>query len=306
MKILVVDDDSTLRHILRIQLTRAGYEVVEAEDGQIAWDIVQRENLRFVITDWMMPEMDGPEFIRRIRQTNLPGYTYIIMLTAKEGKDSVVTGLEAGADDYLTKPFDPGEFRARVAIGKRIINLETRLSESLVRLEELAMRDGLTGLFNRRALYQHTENELSRARRENFPLSLVLLDIDHFKSVNDQHGHLVGDQALRLVADIITHSKRPYDWAGRWGGEEFLVVLPNTGPPEARIVAERMRENVARAHFVLPDDDRSLQLHISLGVSSASVSPDSTLMLDQLLHHADEALYRAKRGGRNRVCLFGE
>ncbi len=306
MKILVVDDDSTLRHILRIHLTRAGYEVVEAEDGQVAWDIMQRENLRFVITDWMMPEVDGPELIRRIRQANLPGYTYIIMLTAKEGKEAVVTGLEAGADDYLTKPFDPGEFRARVAIGKRIVNLETRLSESLVRLEELAMRDGLTGLFNRRALYQHTENELSRARRENFPLSVVLLDIDHFKSVNDQHGHLVGDQALRLVADIITHSKRPYDWAGRWGGEEFLVVLPNTGPPEARIVAERMRENVARAQFVPPDDDRPLQLRISLGVSSTPIRPDSTLLLDQLLHQADEALYRAKRGGRNRVCLFGE
>jgi len=304
MKILVVDDDNTLRHILQIQLTRAGYEVAEAEDGQVAWDLLQNENIRFVITDWMMPEMDGPQLIRRIRQANFTGYTYIIMLTAKEGKEAVVTGLEAGADDYLTKPFDPGEFRARVAIGKRILNLETRLSESLARLEELAMRDGLTGLFNRRALYQHSEGELSRARREHFPLSLVMLDIDHFKMVNDQHGHLVGDQALKVVADIITHSKRPYDWAGRWGGEEFLVVLPNTGLNEARIVAERIRENVARASVTLPDHNNHLHLHISLGVTSTASRPDANLALDQLLHQADEALYRAKRAGRNQVCLF--
>ena len=308
MKILVVDDDSTLRHILQIQLTRAGYEVAQAEDGQVAWDVMQRETIRFVITDWMMPEMDGPELIRRIRQANLSGYTYIIMLTAKEGKEAVVTGLEAGADDYLTKPFDPGEFRARVAIGKRILSLETRLNESLVRLEELAMRDGLTGLFNRWALYEYTEAELIRARREHFPLSLVLIDIDHFKAVNDQYGHLFGDQALKLVSEIIIHSKRPYDWAGRWGGEEFLVVLPNTATQDAKLVAERMRENVAAAKLPLADNNH-LQLYISLGVTSILTSPGTgpiSPILDRLLHQADEALYRAKRSGRNRVCLFGD
>lgn len=304
MKILVVDDDAFLRRVVVTRLKRTGYDPVEAENGQEAWQILQTSPIRYVITDWMMPEMDGLELTRKIRGADLSAYTYIILLTARESQDDIVAGLEAGADDYIVKPFDPEEFRARVAIGARILNLEDRLVDSMHRLKEQAMHDTLTGLLNRRALYEHTEGELSRARRENSHISLVLLDIDHFKAVNDEHGHLVGDEALKLAARVIAHSKRPYDWAGRWGGEEFMIVLPQTAIGEARIVAERVREQMAAAEFRLPNNDL-LPIRVSLGVTSTSInSPDLRPMLDFLLHQADEALYRAKRGGRNRVCVY--
>jgi len=308
MKILVVDDDPFLRQVVQKNLARVGYEPVEAEDAQAALAILhqpdQTDPVRLVITDWMMPEMDGLALIRAIRGANFPTYTYIILLTARESQADVVAGLEAGADDYIVKPFDPDEFRARVGIGARILNLETRLSDSMRQLTEQAIHDSLTGLLNRRALYDYTETELNRARRENSHLSLALLDVDYFKAVNDEHGHLIGDEALKLVAQIITQSKRPYDWAGRWGGEEFMVTLPRTSLAEARLVAERLRENVAAANFLLPNNTR-LPLHVSLGVTSTSINPlDIRPMIDFLLHQADEALYRAKREGRDRVCVF--
>jgi two-component system chemotaxis response regulator CheY len=303
MKILIVDDDPVLRQILHTYLARASYEVTLAEDGRAAWDIWQQEHTRLIVTDWMMPVMDGPELIRRIRATSFPGYTYIIMLTAKEGKSDVIFGLEAGADDYLTKPFNAGELRARISIGERILNLEASLSQALTRMEELATHDPVTGLLNRRALYSHAEAELNRAQRYGKALSFVMLDIDHFKSVNDHHGHLVGDQALRVVADTLAHNKRPYDWAGRWGGEEFLLVLPNTDLDEAAVVSERLRVSLNEADVPLPNGG-SLHLQASLGVSSSSLDPNVRNTLDSLVNLADEALLRAKREGRNRVCIY--
>lgn len=301
MRILIVDDDRFLRRLLQASLTRAGHEVLEAADGQSAWEQLQHAAVRLVITDWLMPGLDGPALIRRIRAANFPGYTYIILLTAKGSKDDVVDGLEAGADDYLTKPFDPGELRARVAIGERILDLEARLSESLSQLQVLATHDGLTGLFNRRAIYEHAKAELARAEREAKPLSLILLDVDHFKGVNDQYGHLIGDQALRLVADTIARNIRPYDRVGRWGGEEFLLVLPDTGLEQAGAIAERLRLKVAAAELAQPDGT-CIRLHLSLGVTS--MDDGMPVTLDMLLQQADQALYCAKREGRNRVCLF--
>jgi two-component system chemotaxis response regulator CheY len=303
MKILIVDDDPVLRQILQTYLSRAGYEVALAEDGRAAWEQWQAERPRLIITDWMMPVMDGPELIRHIRADSYAGYTYIIMLTAKEGKSDVIYGLESGADDYLTKPFNAGELRARIAIGERILNLEASLSQALIRMEELATHDPVTGLLNRRALYHHAEAELNRAQRDTKPLSFVMLDIDHFKMVNDQHGHLTGDKALRFVADMLVHKKRPYDWAGRWGGEEFLLVLPGTALDEATMVAERLRITIAESDIPISNGS-ALRLKISLGVASTSHNPNAQYTLDMLVNRADEALLRAKREGRDRVCVY--
>ena len=305
MKILIVDDDPALRRILVTQLARAGHEVREAADGQSAWELLQREPIRLIVTDWMMPVMDGPELIRRVRgaTVDMSGYTYIILLTAKASKSDVVTGLESGADDYLTKPFDPRELRARVAIGERIITLEIGLTEAHRQMEILAMHDSVTNLLNQRAIHEHAEAELNRARRHFFRVSLLLLDIDHFKVVNDRHGHLVGNQALRMVADVLAQNRRPYDWVGRWGGEEFLIVLPRTTLEEANRVAERVRASVAAAELTLADGSR-LSVQASLGVTSSTGSPAGFPSLEVLLQQADEALYRAKAKGRNRVCVY--
>jgi two-component system chemotaxis response regulator CheY len=302
MRVLIADDDRFMRRRLQLSLVQGGYDVLEADDGRTAWDVLQREQVRLVITDWLMSEWDGPELIQRVRAADLPGYTYFMLLTANDSKEDIVKGLEAGADDYLTKPFDHSELIARVAIGKRILDLEARLTESRDQLREIAMRDSLTGLLNRRAIYEYTEAEISRADRERRPISLIMLDLDHFKSVNDRYGHMVGDEALCLLARTITGNVRPYDFVGRWGGEEFLVVLPGATLAEAAAVAERLRTCIAAVPLLLADRSR-LELRISAGVTGAPFSRGQRL--DVLIQQADQALYRAKEKGRNRVSVFG-
>ena len=304
MKILAVDDDPWICNVVVTCLARAGHEVVEAADGQAAWEAWQGEHFRMMITDWMMPVVNGPELIRRIRAENWPSYTYVILLTVKDAKEDVVTGLEVGADDYMTKPFSLDELRARVVVGERILNLESRLSKSRDRLERLATYDGLTGLLNRWAIEEHAEAELSRVRREGGSVSLILLDLDYFKEINDQHGHLAGDQALRLVATLLVQNVRPYDWVGRWGGDEFLIVLPETRLPEASVVVERVRAAMAAARLTLPDDTGTIQMRVSIWVTNASVDSGALPSRETLLRQADEALYRAKREGRNRAALY--
>jgi two-component system chemotaxis response regulator CheY len=282
MKVLIVDDDPTNRHLLSAMLLSTRHEFQEASDGMSAWEILQKETINLVITDWMMPDMDGVELMDYIRKANFPQYVYIIMLTARSTKADVVTGLESGADDYLVKPFDLDELRARVKIANRIIDLE-----------KLATYDSLTNLYNRRALYDIVDNELARARRDKKPVSLAMMDIDHFKNVNDAHGHNIGDRALSIVAHIISEKIRTYDTAARWGGEEFLLVLPG---------AERVRQGIETAEIPIPGG-KYLNLHASFGVSTSM--PDDLLTFDLLVHQADEALYDAKEKGRNRVCVYG-
>ena len=303
MRVLIADDDAFTRRLLGINLKAIGHEAVEAENGKRALELFQNESLRLVITDWMMPVMDGPGLIREIRAANHPHYTYIILLTALTEKENIVAGLEAGADDYLIKPFHAKELRARVSIGERIIKLEENLRESQRQLEILAMRDGLTNLFNRRTIQEHAEAELNRARRSNTAIGVVLLDIDHFKSVNDQHGHHNGDLALLQVASLLTQSVRPYDWVGRWGGEEFLLVLPGAQLSGGGTIAERIRQAIAATPLELTTGER-ISLQASLGVSSAPDNKNDYPSLEQLVSQADEALYRAKREGRDRVCLY--
>jgi two-component system chemotaxis response regulator CheY len=306
MRVLIVDDDPNLRHLLTVQFRRAGYEPVEARNGQEAWDLWQKDPIRLIVTDWMMPDMNGAELVRHIREASATtGYCYIIMLTAKAGKDDLLTGLEAGADDYQTKPFEWHELRLRAGIGKRILELQERLIDARHQLEVLAMHDALTNLLNRRAIHSHAESELNHAYRQAYPLSLILLDIDHFKSVNDHFGHGVGDLALQFVANTLMQNKRPYDWAGRWGGEEFLLVLPRTTAHDAsRVVAERIRLSITSQQLALPEGT-PLALTVSLGVSGATGQPAQLLTINQLLQQADEALYYSKQTGRNRVSVYG-
>ena len=301
MKVLIAEDDSLLRQMLRGELAVAGHQLIAAANGLEAWEMLQKEHVRMLLVDWMMPGLDGPELIRRIRGAGWPGYTYIILLTAKSGRDDVVEGLNAGADDYVTKPFRRDELLARMGVGSRILDLETRLSESLAREEALATLDSLTGLPNRRALYDRARAELNRAQREKKSIGLIMMDIDDFKPINDQFGHAAGDEALRLVAEVLQKSKRAYDFTGRWGGDEFLAILPGTSILQAGLVAERIRASIDKVRLEA-DGAGAVVLRTSLGVACASPA-FHPVELDELLQQADSALYRAKAEGRNRVCL---
>jgi len=305
VKLLVVDDDPDSRRLLSISLGWAGHQIVEAEDGLDAWEKFQQEPARLVITDWMMPGLDGMELITRIRANESDSYTYIIMLTALREKPQIVSGLEAGADDYLTKPFDPEELSARVSIGERILKLQASLQDSRRNMESLAMHDTLTGLLNRRAIHDRALSEFNRLHRgtDTGPLSIILLDIDHFKDINDTHGHEAGDRALQAVAELLLGHLRSYDGLGRWGGEEFLMLLPGTRLSEACAVAERIRVTLASARAALLDGTR-VPLSASLGVATIEgANPEAVgeQWLDGLVRAADRALYQAKSEGRNRV-----
>ena len=298
MQVLVVDDDPIWRHKIKSYLKLLDYDVLEASDGTTAWELIKHGPIRLVVTDWTMPEMEGTELIRRIRSSDQHSYTYIIILTGREGKDDLVAGLEAGADDFIVKPVDASELRARVAIGQRIIDLESRLNASMARLEILASHDYLTGLLNRRALYSRLKEEIQRAARGVSPVSIAWLDIDHFKKVNDEYGHLVGDEALIHLARIIEQDSRGYDWAARWGGEEFLLVLPGNSMRDAKAVAERVCTRVATSQIRI-ENGKTMKITVSVGV--ASTENGDTHSLDDLLQRADAALFEAKRHGRNRV-----
>ncbi len=302
MKVLLAEDDPGSRRLVNVHLSAAGYEVIEAEDGQLAWELFQRDTFHIVITDWMMPKMDGPTLIHNIRSKGQKSYTYIIMLTAIDEKPKVVMGLEAGADEYLTKPFDSRELIARVASGERILKLEEQLTQARHEMETLAMHDGLTGIFNRRAIEEYTEAELDLARRKERPLSVILLDIDHFKAINDQYGHSIGDHTLQQLAEILPRNLRQYDRIGRWGGDEFIVILPDTKISEAIMIAERMRITTAETKLSL-ENGEYYTVQISLGVACASGSYPSLI---KLVDAADLVMYRAKQAGGNHVLSLDQ
>lgn len=301
MRIVIADDEALTRRVLRATLTAAGHEVLEAVDGEAAWALLQESGTAMLISDWRMPRLDGPGLIRRIRDATQPGYTYCILLTARDSKADTVAGLDCGADDYLTKPCHPDELRARVAIGARILTLETSLRETRDAFAYQASHDPLTGLLNRQAITGHVQAELARALRTGSPFSLALLDLDHFKAVNDTYGHPVGDEALRHIAHLLTSAVRPYDWVGRWGGEEFLVALADTGRSDAHAVAERLRTQIATTPLSI-DSERMLPLTVSIGITSVEFPAEREGDMTGLLQQADEALYAAKRRGRNLVC----
>jgi two-component system chemotaxis response regulator CheY len=298
VKVLIAEDDPVSRRLLEAFLGKWGYDVVVTSDGSEAWEVLQRpEAPSLVISDWMMPNLDGLELCRKIREMERSSYTYFIILTAKERKEDVVKGLEAGADDFLIKPFHQEELKYRVQIGERIIELEQKI---LV----LASTDSLTGVLNRRAFMERMEQEINRSTRENAPLSLILTDIDYFKSINDRFGHQVGDLVLQRFTQQLSKSSRPYDFVGRYGGEEFVVCLSGADEFQGRSVAERMRKSVEEMKTKLPNSTQSVQITASFGVASLRMGSKETV--DSLIKRVDEAMYKAKCEGRNRVCVADE
>jgi len=270
------------------------------ENGVDAWEVLQKDDApQLAILDWMMPGMDGIEVCRKIRSRDQGVYRYVLLLTAKDDKQDVIAGLEAGADDYLTKPFDVDELRARVRAGKRILDLQAALIHAKDDLQFAAAHDPLTGLWNRGAILDLLKREVSRRQRTGDALGVIMADVDYFKKINDTHGHLVGDAVLQEVTRRLAVGIRPYDAVGRYGGEEFLVVFPGCSAENLVVGAERLRRCIADS----PVETAAGQLPVtlSLGLASAEQGEKETLDCETFLRTADEALYAAKARGRNRV-----
>ncbi len=309
MRILIADDSIVSRHLLDATLRKWGYEVVVACDGAEALRILQETDApSLAILDWVMPGVTGPEVCRQIRQQGREQYTYILLLTSKSLKEDLIAGMEAGADDYITKPFDQHELKVRLRAGTRIVELQTELLATRESLREQATKDFLTRIWNRSSVLEIFERELARSQRERRPLGVVLADIDHFKKVNDTYGHFAGDAMLRETARRMQSSVRPYDSVGRYGGEEFLIILPGCDMAGAATQAERLRVVLRTEGMSL--GDVSEMLTCSFGVT-AFVPPEGNghdptpdVTTEMLIRVADQALYSAKDKGRDRVATL--
>jgi two-component system cell cycle response regulator len=294
MKVLVVDDDAIARKIVAAAL-RPSYEVVVASGGGQALALLRGEDSpRLVVLDWMMPGLDGLGVCRAIRATHQEPYIYILLLTARDGGDDIVSGLDAGADDYVCKPCDVHELRARLRAGLRIIELQDQLIAAREALREQATHDHLTGVLNRGAILDLLAREAARSERTSSPVTVLMIDVDHFKDVNDMYGHMAGDTVLKEIAWRMRATIRSYDAIGRFGGEEFVVVAPGCDVNEARDLAERLRLCVAAS--AIKCGPKEVAATVSIGVASTGAAPASTL-----LRTADQSLYLAKSFGRNRV-----
>src|ERR1700730_10023091 len=302
MRILIADDESVSRRMLQVLLGKWGYDVVTAEDGDGALaNLKSADAPRMALLDWMMPGQNGVDVCRELRKQRPEPYTYILLLTAKDAKESVVEGLESGADDYLTKPFNPQELKARIRVGLRLLDLEDNLVQAREAMRFKATHDILTGVWNRGAILETLERETWRSRREGPSLGVLIADLDHFKSVNDTYGHLTGDSVLREVTRRMQADVRPYDAVGRYGGEEFLVLLPGCSGSETREKAERLREAVVREPIETPAGFLKVTMSIG-GVATVDWREDTP---NQILQMADLALCRAKEEGRNRTIMAG-
>lgn len=305
MKVLIADDSIVSRHMLEATVKKWGYEPVVACDGQEAWDMLQGENApQLAILDWVMPAMTGPEVCRLVRQQQKEAYTYMLLLTSKNQREDLIEGMTAGADDYITKPFNHHELQVRLRAGRRIVELQTELLETQAALREQATHDSLTKVYNRHSIFEVLDREIRRGERENLPVGLALLDIDHFKAVNDTYGHIAGDAVLSEAARRIKSSIRSYDSIGRYGGEEFLIILPGCDEACTKSQAERIRRSLANEPMPIHEDahgDTSLALTASFG--STCALPGLPTNSESLIRIADECLYEAKRAGRNQVVF---
>ena len=298
--VLVADDSPVYRKLVEQALADDDCVVVFAKSGNQAIEIFEHGHPDLVITDWNMPDLTGIELCQKIRASESTSYTYVILLTGKAEKESVVKGLSAGADDYLTKPFDRDEFVARVRVGRRLVDLHRQIETKNRLLEELALTDSLTGLPNRRAIEGWASRQLNGAARHGFAFWMALVDLDHFKRINDTHGHEAGDTVLKKFGEILRAHTRLSDISGRIGGEEFLVVVTHADANGATLVADRIRQQLAAEKFVF--DGTALQVTASFGIAGFSGKAAPTF--EDLLSQADDALYRAKDQGRNRVEML--
>lgn len=297
--ILLAEDHVVTRKLLEKKLVQAGHEVTSVENGREALRLFENRFFPIILTDWIMPEMDGLELCRAIRKMHSKGYVYIVLLTAKDGKDDIILGLESGADDYLTKPIDHLELIARLNTAKRILSLEKSLKDANEENILLSVTDSLTGCYNRGYLNETLPNEIERARRYDHDLSIVFCDIDHFKKVNDTHGHQVGDLVLKEFVQRIRELVRDkVDWIARYGGEEFMVVLPETDVTGACSMAKRLRSSLADRKILV--HDKILSVTSSFGVTGINLDTSVSMKkFDTIIGQVDKFLYQAKEKGRD-------
>jgi len=302
MQALVVDDSAVYRKLIGDHLRSWGFGVTLAESGSEAWRILEQPNApKLVLLDWVLPDLDGIELCQRIRQAGSSSpYIYIILLTSKEGRQNMLQAMQAGADDYLVKPFDDLELKARLLVGKRILDLQEELVSARESMRHAATHDSLTGLTNRAEILAMLERELERARRERKPVAVILCDVDHFKDVNDTLGHLFGDEALREIGRRLRAQLRVYDGVGRYGGEEFLMVLPSCDLTNALLRANELREIIAKTPVVSSGEERLITMSMGVAVSACEGKNE----VEMLLNQADAGLYKAKEKGRNRIEHF--
>ena len=299
--ILIVEDNPVSRKLLEMTLRQADYEVVSAEDGREALALFKERFFPIILTDLEMPEMDGLELCRAIRGNPAEGYVYIFLITARDSKEDIIVGLEAGADDYLTKPFDRSELIARLKTALRVLELEKSLKDAYEKIRLLSITDKLTGCYNRTYMDEYLAKEIARATRYHRPLSLVMADIDYFKRVNDTYGHQAGDLILKnFVLSMREGLRKDVDWIARYGGEEFLMVMPETNFKNAMSSAERLRRIVSES--VTSYDGKEIRITASFGVVGFNPSSRTkTIPWEAIIEQADKALYQAKDEGRNRV-----
>ena len=302
-RILVVDDNQDNVEIISTRLRFRGYEMEEASDGEQALAMVHRNPPDLILLDVMLPDIDGYEISRRIKGDESLPFIPIILVTARDSTQDKVAGLDAGADDYLTKPITCPELEARVRSMLRIKRLQDELEEKNRELERLSISDGLTGLYNHRHIHGLLKDEFERADRTRDPVTVAMFDLDRFKAVNDTHGHQAGDRVLQQFADILRQSAREIDRIGRYGGEEFLVILPDTGIKDGAVFVERVRRDVESHSFAI-GRDKPIRMTVSAGV--ASYPHEQVGSTETLVRLADEALYAAKAGGRNCIVRFDE
>jgi two-component system cell cycle response regulator len=302
LQVLVVDDSPVYRKLVEHALEGNPYSLLFAKSGREALELFARHLPAIVITDWMMPDLSGLDLCQRLRSDAHRGYTYIILLTSIAEKDNVIKGLAAGADDYLTKPFDPGELLARIGVGRRIIDLHRQIDAKNKLLEDMAHSDALTGLPNRRAIEEWAARQLRGAARHGFPYWVVLADLDSFKSINDTHGHVGGDALLQKFAALLKTIIRSSDICSRLGGDEFLLVITHVEAAAIIKTVERFRETLAAQQFEIGSEKVSITA--SFGI--AGFSGKETLDFTSLVRRADKALYAAKHAGRNLIRIEPE
>ena len=297
MKILIAEDEPVSRRILEQLLRKWGYQVIAVSNGADAWALLSSEDSpRIAILDWTMPELEGTEVCRRVRARSGRAYTFLMLLTAHVQKHNLLLGLNAGADDYLAKPFDVDELRARLRVAERILRTQDELIAARDALHFQATHDVLTGASSRGAAVEFLSRELARGQREKSSVGIVLCDIDQFKKVNDGYGHLAGDSVLQEISQRMMKSVRPYDCVGRYGGEEFLIIFPSCDEDASMRQAQRIRKCIESAPVRITEGD--IAVTASFGV--VAFNPSVATTTSQLLRQADAALYRAKSLGRNR------